>query len=158
MKDIDQFNQAETIRLKLTKEKETCSSSTTPFNTKKKYVTKGLVFDVILFKNKFYHSKLIESNAIYTSRSLNELFPTKQEYSSKEIEFDINDVQWSPLPKINSTVQNSLNIQHLNVNYSSRLSNSINSSRKRKIAEIEIETQDNDRKLAKTYDNLHPDC
>ncbi|CAB4467608.1 unnamed protein product [Rhizophagus irregularis] len=97
-------------------------------------------------------------NAIYTSRSLNELFPTKQEYSSKEIEFDINDVQWSPLPKIDSTVQNSLNIQHLNVNYSSRLSNSINSSRKRKIAEIEIEMQDNDRKLAKTYDNLHPDC
>ncbi|GBC23132.2 kinase-like domain-containing protein [Rhizophagus irregularis DAOM 181602=DAOM 197198] len=118
------------------------SSSTTPFNTKKKYVTKGLVFDVNDAKG----------------RSLNELFPTKQEYSSKEIEFDINDVQWSPLPKINSTVQNSLNIQHLNVNYSSRLSNSINSSRKRKIAEIEIETQDNDRKLAKTYDNLHPDC
>ncbi|CAG8581911.1 7655_t:CDS:2, partial [Rhizophagus irregularis] len=92
-----------------------------------KYVTKGLVFDVNDAKG-----------------SLNELFPTKQEYSSKEIEFDINDVQWSPLPKINSTVQNSLNIQHLNVNYSSRLSNSINSSRKRKIAEIEIETQDND--------------
>ncbi|CAB4391051.1 unnamed protein product [Rhizophagus irregularis] len=196
MKDIDQFNQAETIRLKLTKEKKLgpgsavnshpgaiftsrllnssiselssiSLSSTTPFNTKKKYVTKGLEFDVNDAKGSSFskiNSTIQNSlntqrpNAIYTSRSLNELFPTKQEYSSKEIEFDINDVQWSPLPKIDSTVQNSLNIQHLNVDYSSRLSNSINSSRKRKIAEIGIETQDNDRKLAKTYDNLHPDC
>ncbi|CAB4411411.1 unnamed protein product [Rhizophagus irregularis] len=104
---------------------------------------------VILFKiNSTIQNSLNTQrpNAIYTSRSLNELFPTKQ--VQKKLEFDINDVQLVTLPKIDSTVQYSLNIQHLNVTILVDCQFH-KSSRKRKIAEIEIETQDNDRKLAK---------
>ncbi|CAB4415800.1 unnamed protein product [Rhizophagus irregularis] len=81
-------------------------------------------------------------NAIYTSRPLNKLFPTKQEYSSKEIELDINDDRWSPLPDVNSTFQNLLSTQR-----------PVN-SRKRKIAEIKTEIRNN-KKLVKTNDNIN---
>ncbi|PKY27096.1 hypothetical protein RhiirB3_528991 [Rhizophagus irregularis] len=109
-------------------------SSSTLFNKKQEYTSKDLEFDI----NNVKRSSLSElnsttqnsvnnniqcSNAIYTSRPLNEILPIKQEYSSREIELDINDAQWSPLPGVNSTVQNSLY----------------------KIAEIKTETQNNEK-------------
>ncbi|RGB27710.1 kinase-like domain-containing protein [Rhizophagus diaphanus] len=109
------------------------SSSSTSFNKKQEHISKDLEFDI----NNFKRLSLSElnsttqnsknniqcSNVIYTSRPLNEMMPIKKEYNSKEIELDINDAQWSPLPDVNSTVQNSLY----------------------KIAEIKTETQDNEK-------------
>ncbi|CAG8566021.1 4739_t:CDS:2 [Rhizophagus irregularis] len=144
----DEFNQAEKIRLGLIKinkldprfavnshpgaiytsrllnplisdsESLSISLSSSTFNKKQEYISKDLEFDI----NNVKRSSLSElnsttqnsvnniqcPNAIYTSRPLNEMFPIKQEYSSREIELDINYAQWSPLPDINSTVQNSL--------------------------------------------------
>ncbi|PKY59089.1 hypothetical protein RhiirA4_412316, partial [Rhizophagus irregularis] len=167
--DVDKFNQAEEIRLGLMKINEldsrfvvnyhpgaiytsrllnpliseslsisslSSSSSSTSFNKKQDYISKDLEFDIYNAKR----SSLSElnsttqnsvnniqcPNAIYTSRPLNEMLPIKQEYSSREIELDINDIndaQWSPLPYVNSTVQNSLY----------------------KIAEIKTETQNNEK-------------
>ncbi|CAB4402315.1 unnamed protein product [Rhizophagus irregularis] len=85
--------------------------------------------------------------AIYTSRALSSLiskssidfssinsFSIKQEYITKEYELDINKIQSSSTQNINSSVQVS-NSQHQNV------SGPTNSSRKRNIEELEIETQ-----------------
>ncbi|POG80759.1 hypothetical protein GLOIN_2v1512504 [Rhizophagus irregularis DAOM 181602=DAOM 197198] len=162
MEDVDKFNQAEEIRLGLMKINELdprftvnyhpgaiytsrllnpliseslsiSLSSSTSFNKKQEYTSKDLESDI----NNVKRSSLSElnsttqnsvnniqcPNAIYTSRSLNEMLPIKQEYSSREIELDINDAQWSPLPDVNSTVQNSLY----------------------KIAEIKTETQNNEK-------------
>ncbi|PKY58207.1 kinase-like protein [Rhizophagus irregularis] len=127
-------------------------SSSASFNMYQKYKSKELGFDI----NNTKWSSLSEinstiqnlvnntqcPNAIYTSRPLNKLFPTKQEYSSKEIELDINDDRWSPLPDVNSTFQNLLSTQR-----------PVN-SRKRKIAEIKTEIRNN-KKLVKTNDNIN---
>ncbi|CAB4402316.1 unnamed protein product [Rhizophagus irregularis] len=99
--------------------------------------------------------------AIYTSRALSSLISKssidfssinsvsiKQEYITKEYELDINKIQSSSTQNINSSVQVS-NSQHQNVNgpsVSGPLNNLIstvttNSSRKRNIEELEIETQ-----------------
>ncbi|CAB5379188.1 unnamed protein product [Rhizophagus irregularis] len=108
-------------------------SPSTSFNKKQEHISKDLEFDI----NNVKRSSLSElnsttqnsvnniqcPNAIYTSRPLNEMLPIKQEYSSREVELDINDAQWSPLPDINSTVQNSLC----------------------KVAEIKTETQNNEK-------------
>ncbi|EXX64005.1 Sps1p [Rhizophagus irregularis DAOM 197198w] len=97
--------------------------------------------------------------AIYTSRALSSLISKssidfssinsvniKQEYITKEYELDINKVQSSSTQNINSSVQVS-NFQHQNVSGPSGLLNNListvitNSSRKRNIEELEIETQ-----------------
>ncbi|CAB4402905.1 unnamed protein product [Rhizophagus irregularis] len=72
----------------------------------------------------------------------------KQDYITKEYELDINKIQNSSTQNINSSVQIS-NSQHQNVNGpsgSGPLNNlisteTVNSSRKRNIEELEIETQ-----------------
>ncbi|PKY47031.1 hypothetical protein RhiirA4_403078, partial [Rhizophagus irregularis] len=147
MEDVDEFKQAEEIRLGLIKIKKLVPrftvnphpgaiytsrllnplipeslpislSSSTSFNKKQEYISKDLEFDI----NNVKRSSLSELNSttqnsvsyiqcpnvIYTSKPLNEMLPVKQEYSSREVELDINDAQWSPLPDVNSTVQNSL--------------------------------------------------
>ncbi|PKK70776.1 hypothetical protein RhiirC2_745790 [Rhizophagus irregularis] len=153
MEDVDKFNQAEEIRLGLIKINELdprfaslsiSLSSSTSFNKKQEHISKDLEFDI----NNVKRSSLSElnsttqnsvnniqcPNAIHTSRPLNEMLPIKQEYSSREIELDINDAQWSPLPDVNSTVQNSLC----------------------KVAEIKTETQNNE-KLVLQYDLVGTD-
>ncbi|GBC04843.1 hypothetical protein RclHR1_00590029 [Rhizophagus clarus] len=121
MKDIDHFNQAEKIRLKLIEEKKLgnkfttkihpgaiytsrllnsstsisssiSSSSKTSFDTEQKYISKDLEFDINNAKgNKFYHSELIEYSA--TKYDLHQSNKTRYvlKYISKEIELDIND-------------------------------------------------------------------
>ncbi|UZN99214.1 uncharacterized protein OCT59_000494 [Rhizophagus irregularis] len=101
-------------------------------------------------------------NAIFTSRalssliskssidffSINSVSTIKQEYITKEYELDINKIQRSSTQNINSSVQVT-NSQHQNVDgpsVSGPLNNLIstvttNSSRKRNIEELEIETQ-----------------
>ncbi|CAB5181341.1 unnamed protein product [Rhizophagus irregularis] len=101
-------------------------------------------------------------NAIFTSRalssliskssidffSINSVSTIKQEYITKEYELNINKIQRSSTQNINSSVQVT-NSQHQNVDgpsVSGPLNNLIstvttNSSRKRNIEELEIETQ-----------------
>ncbi|PKY24192.1 hypothetical protein RhiirB3_438660 [Rhizophagus irregularis] len=80
--------------------------------------------------------------------SINSVSTIKQEYITKEYELDINKIQRSSTQNINSSVQVT-NSQHQNVDgpsVSGPLNNLIstvttNSSRKRNIEELEIETQ-----------------
>ncbi|CAB4433385.1 unnamed protein product [Rhizophagus irregularis] len=96
--------------------------------------------------------------AVFTSRALSSFisssrisFNLKQEYITKEYELDINDIQSSSTQNINSDTQNSFNSQHQNVHISrplrplSKLITTVtaNSSSKRNIKELNIETPNN---------------
>ncbi|CAB5378461.1 unnamed protein product [Rhizophagus irregularis] len=113
-KDINQFNQAEEIRLELTKSK----SIGPEFNG------------------------TTHSEAIYTSRSLGSfiskfLTPLKQEYVTKEFEFDIDDIQRTSGDFI---IQNSRD-QHILTNTSkpqSKAISKINLLGKRNIDETHV--------------------
>ncbi|PKC70180.1 hypothetical protein RhiirA1_455127 [Rhizophagus irregularis] len=100
-----------------------------------------------------YHPK-----AIYTSRTLSSLiskastinssmitFNVKQEYITKEYEFDINNIQSSSIQNTNSATQS--------------LTVSVNSSRKRNFEELKNETNETqkNRKYTKT-DNSDDEC
>ncbi|GES92474.1 kinase-like domain-containing protein [Rhizophagus clarus] len=165
---IEEFNQAEKTRLKLVEEKILGPEFTTKIHpgavytsrslnslisnsstNNLEYISIDLEFDINDAKGSSLpdlNSKIPNSNTsntqypnmIYDSIPSNESILTKQEYISKEFEFDINKSQWSP-PDVNS-LQNSSSTQH-----------PVNSSRKRKIAEVKTETQ---RKLVKTNVDL----
>ncbi|EXX75678.1 Kic1p [Rhizophagus irregularis DAOM 197198w] len=96
--------------------------------------------------------------AVFTSSALSSFisssrisFNLKQEYITKEYELDINDIQSSSTQNINSDTQNSFNSQHQNVHISrplrplSKLITTVtaNSSSKRNIKELNIETPNN---------------
>ncbi|GBC32517.2 kinase-like domain-containing protein [Rhizophagus irregularis DAOM 181602=DAOM 197198] len=102
--------------------------------------------------------------AVFTSSALSSFisssrisFNLKQEYITKEYELDINDIQSSSTQNINSDTQNSFNSQHQNVHISrplrplSKLITTVtaNSSSKRNIKELNIETPNNRKHIIK---------
>ncbi|CAG8731488.1 18746_t:CDS:2 [Rhizophagus irregularis] len=81
IKDIDQFCEAETTRLKLIEKRKL-----------------GPEYAVKTHPGAIYTSRLLNfliSSSSSISSSSTTSFNTKQEYISKEFEYDINDAKWS---------------------------------------------------------------
>ncbi|CAB4382166.1 unnamed protein product [Rhizophagus irregularis] len=129
---IETINQAEKMRLELIRSKKLGPESIEKSHPKTVFTSRAL-------------SSLISKSLTLDFSSKN-LFNLKQEYITKEYEFDINNIQ--------SSVQNSFNSQRQNAYFSKPLSKLVtiittNSSRKRNIEELNFKTQ-NSRKHTKT--------
>ncbi|GBC47821.2 kinase-like domain-containing protein [Rhizophagus irregularis DAOM 181602=DAOM 197198] len=136
---IETINQAEKMRLELIRSKKLGPESIEKSHPKTVFTSRAL-------------SSLISKSLTLDFSSRN-LFNLKQEYITKEYEFDINNIQSLSTNNI-SSVQNSFNSQRQNAYFSKPLSKLVtiittNSSRKRNIEELNFKTQ-NSRKHTKT--------